>query len=68
MAKPRKIKKIFRKPIAIELRKLGFRIIGTEVNTAKPQFDVYLFEDTEKFQRALTKALNIYTATERNRK
>lgn len=56
----KKIKKIYKKALAIELRKLGRRIIGTEVNPIHPQFDVYLFEDNEMFQESLTKALKTF--------
>ena len=42
-----KIKKIFSKKLAYELRLQGCKLIGTEPNTYKPQFDVYLFEDNE---------------------
>ena len=53
----KKIKKIYKKSIAIELRKLGFRIIGTEVNIKKPEFDVYLFEDTDLFEKGMSEVL-----------
>lgn len=46
-------KKIFSKKLAIYLRKQGCKIIGTEPNTYKPQFDVYIFEDNVKLQDAL---------------
>ena len=52
-----KVKKIFQKNIALELRKRGFKIIKTGVNMYKPQYDVYFFEDTEEFERALTAVL-----------
>lgn len=55
-----KVKKIYKKAIAIELRRLGFKIIGTEVNETKPEFDVYLFEDTEEFEKGMTQAICIY--------
>ena len=55
-----KVKKIYKRAIAIELRRLGFKIIGTEVNETKPEFDVYLFEDTEEFEKGFTQALNIF--------
>lgn len=48
------IKKIFSKRLARELRFKGFVIVGTEPNKYKPQFDVYLFEDTEELHRALS--------------
>lgn len=47
------IQKIFTKKLALELRKRGFKIIGTEPNFKYPQFDVYLFEDTEKLRMAI---------------
>ena len=34
------IQKIFSKKLALELRKRGFKIIGTEPNYKYPQFDV----------------------------
>lgn len=52
-----KIKKIYKRAIALELRKKGFNIVGTEPNKLKPQFDVYLFKDTSDFQAALTEVL-----------
>lgn len=52
------IKRIFKRSIALDLRKRGFKIIGTEPNRCKPQYDVYLFEDTEEFQKALAKVIS----------
>ena len=52
-----KTKKIYKRAIALELRKKGFNIVGTEPNKLKPQFDVYLFKDTPNFQAALTEVL-----------
>lgn len=49
-----KIKKIFSRRIAFELRKRGCRIVGTEPNIYKPEFDVYLFEDTPRLRELLT--------------
>ena len=51
------IKRIYKRMIAVELRKRGFNIIGTEPNPYKPEFDVYLFEDTEEFENELTRVL-----------
>lgn len=51
-------KKIFTKRLALELRRKGLDIIATEPNYKKPQLDVYIFEDTEKFQKALTEILS----------
>ena len=55
----KKIKKIFTRRLALELRKRGFDIVATEPNPNKPQFDVYLFEDTPSFQKALSDINNI---------
>lgn len=49
-----KEKKIFNRRVALELRKKGFEIIKTEPNFYKPEFDVYIFKDSDQFQRALT--------------
>lgn len=46
-------KKVFSRKLAIYLRKKGCRIIGTEVNRHKPEFDVYIFEDNDKLKDAL---------------
>jgi len=44
-----KYKKIFTKPLAYELRKLGYRIIKIEPNYNHPQYDVYTFEVSGNF-------------------
>ena len=46
---------IYTKRLAYELRKLGFRFIGTDINENFPQFLVYLFEDTPELHAALVK-------------
>ena len=51
-------KRIYTKSVALELRKRGFRIIRTEPNENKPEFDVYIFEETENFKAALTDITN----------
>lgn len=43
-----KIKKVFSSKVANQLCHRGFRIIGTEPNMIKPQYDVFLFEETEE--------------------
>lgn len=43
----------FSKMKAIKLRERGFQIIKTEVNRRFPQYDVYYFENTEEFKKAL---------------
>lgn len=47
-----KVKIIFRKSLAYKLRELGFDIVRVKPNKNKPQFDVYYFEDTPKFEEA----------------
>ena len=47
--------RIYSRRIALELRRKGFRIIGTDINENFPQYDVYLFEDTEQLREELTK-------------
>ena len=47
-------KKIFNRRLALELRKRGFDIIETEPNFYKPEFDVYIFKESEELQLALT--------------
>ena len=44
-----KYKKIFTKPLAYALRKLGYRIIKVEPNYNFPQYDVYTFEVSGNF-------------------
>lgn len=50
-------RRIYKKLLAIELRKLGFRILRTEVNPYKPIYDVYIFEDTPSLDEAFSIAL-----------
>lgn len=45
-------KVIYSKWLAYELRKLGFKIIRTDINPNYPQYDIYVFEDSPAFQRA----------------
>ena len=47
-------KKIFNRRLALELRKRGFDIIKTEPNFYKPEFDVYIFKNSDGLQSALT--------------
>ena len=48
-----KVYRIYTKRIAYELRKQGFKFLGTDINENFPQFLVYLFEDTPELQKAL---------------
>ena len=41
--------------IAFKLRAMGFQILRTEINPHKPQFDIYVFEDTASFREAFTR-------------
>ena len=47
------IQRIFSRRVALELRNRGFKIIKTEVNFKRPQFDVYCFENSEELQLAI---------------
>lgn len=44
--------KCFSAELAGYLRKKGFKIISTTVNLKKPQYDVFLFEDTKELREA----------------
>lgn len=48
------IQKVFSKRLARALRFKGFAIVGTEPNKYKPQFDVYLFENSVDLQKAIS--------------
>ena len=48
-----KIYRVYTRWLALELRKLGFKIIGTDINETHPQFDVWLFDDTEELHQAI---------------
>ena len=45
--------RIYTKRIAYELRKKGFKFLGTDINENFPQFLVYLFENTPELHKAL---------------
>ena len=46
-------KKIYTRKLAIYLRNKGFKIVGIECNPYKPEFDVWLFEDTPELGEAM---------------
>ena len=48
-----KIYKVYTRWLALELRKLGFKIVGTDINEYHPQFDVWFFEDTEELHKTI---------------
>ena len=50
--------KCFSAKLANYLKKQGFYIIGTEANMKKPQYDVFLFEDTKELREAVSKYCN----------
>lgn len=51
-------KTIFTRKMAYELRKNGFKIIGTEPDKKHPEFDNYIFEDSEELQKAMATISN----------
>lgn len=48
----RETKKVFSRRLAVFLREHGCKIVGTEVNFKRPEFDVWLFEDNERLHEA----------------
>lgn len=53
VANTNEIQKVFSRRVAHELRKKGFKIVGTEVNFRQPELDVYCFEKSDDLVRAL---------------
>jgi len=51
-------KMIFSRRVAYELRKAGCKIIRTEINKIKPQYDVWVFEDNDYLENKLTEITN----------
>ena len=49
----KQIYRIYTRWLAVELRKLGFKIIGTDVNEYHPEFTVWLFEDSPELRAAI---------------
>ena len=53
------LEKIIYSPrVASQLRKMGFEIKRTEPNKYKPQYDCYIFEQTDLFNKALDSILS----------
>ena len=52
-----RLKEIFKKSIAMQLRDKGFRIMDAKVNFEHPKFVVYYFEDTQELQNELKKLM-----------
>jgi predicted CoA-binding protein len=44
--------------VARALQEKGFKIIKVKPNDKKPQYSVYMFEDTPAFQEALSEILS----------
>lgn len=44
---------IYTRRIAYLLRKQGFKIVRVEPSRSKPEFDCYVFENSQAFQDAL---------------
>jgi hypothetical protein len=53
-----KYKKVFMLPLAIELRKLGYRIVKIEPNYHSPDLDVYTFEVRDNFMEDFSRLSN----------
>ena len=51
-------KTIFSRKMAVYLRNHGCKIIRTEANRYKPEFDAWVFEDGEKLQTEITNYMN----------
>ena len=49
---------IYTRWLALALREQGFKIIRTEINKYHPQFDTYVFKDSEELQDAIAKLTN----------
>ena len=45
---------IYTKKLAYKLRESGFKLLRTGINKNFPQYDTYIFEDTEQLQKAIT--------------
>lgn len=46
---------IYSKWLAYELRKLGFKIIRTDINPNFPQYDIYVFENTPRLLQEMSR-------------
>ena len=49
---------VYTKRIAYELRKLGFKILRTEINPMRPQYDCWVFEATPELKSAFERLAN----------
>lgn len=46
--------KIYSRWLALALRKQGFKIIKTDINEYHPEYTVWLFEDSNELQAAIS--------------
>ena len=46
---------IYSKWLAYELRRLGFKIIRTDINPNFPQYDIYIFENTPRLLQEMSR-------------
>ena len=44
---------VYTRWLAVALREQGYKILRTKVNKYHPQFDVYVFEDSQELQEAM---------------
>ena len=44
--------RVYTRWIALQLRREGYKIIGTDINEYNPEFKVWIFENTPEFQEA----------------
>lgn len=49
---------IYTKRIAFKLRQKGFKFLRTGINPNHPQFLTYIFENSDEFQKELSKLKN----------
>ena len=46
---------IYSKWLAYELRRLGFKIVRTDINPNFPQYDIYIFENTPRLLQEMSR-------------
>lgn len=47
--------RIYTRWLAYELRKLGFKIVSTDINEYHPEYTVWVFENNQKLQAAISR-------------
>lgn len=55
--------RIYSRWLAVELRKRGFKIIGTDINEYHPEFTVWIFEDSDALQAAIPELNRVHKRT-----